>query len=86
MISLVSSKLLPQSLQQRKLFLSESFTKPCLGFPPSFDLLRCGFSLSVWLVRNEENEVLDLEFFVVWELWEMHAAERIRTQVWDFEF
>ena len=32
-------------------------------FPPSFDLLRCGVSLFVWLVRNEENEVLDLEFF-----------------------
>ena len=33
------------------------------AFSPSSDLLRCGFSLSVWLVRNEENEVLDLEFF-----------------------
>ena len=59
----------------------------CLGFFSRFsDLLQCGFSLSVWLVRNEENEVLDLEFFVVWELWEMHAAERIRALVWDFEF
>ena len=57
------------------------------GFFSRFsDLLQCGFSLSVWLVRNEENEVLDLEFFVVWELWEMHAAERIRALVWDFEF
>ena len=26
-------------------------------FSPFSDLLRCGFSLSVWLVRNEENEV-----------------------------
>ena len=32
-------------------------------FSLSYDLLRCGSSLSPWLVRNEENEVLDLKFF-----------------------
>ena len=37
--------------------------KGLFGFFPLSDLLRCGFSLSVWLVRNEENEALDLEFF-----------------------
>ena len=36
-----------------------------MGFSPSSDLLRCGFSLSVGLVRNKENEVLDLEFFLL---------------------
>ena len=55
-------------------------------FPPLLIFYDVGFPCLFGWREMKRMKFWILNFFVVWELWEMHAAERIRAQVWDFQF